>query len=287
MAEANATISYTPKAQEGARATEARLNDPQRQGAAFISGDANLRRPPMGYVYIYNVSPIEHHIERPWVGPQRLGKIIILPECKPDEKYSKPFVIPDPLQEVTPRIAGSAELIARGVDARFYAQDAICPDQPHANWRTLQPMNAAAMGGEGTNLYALGAFWEESNPPSEEAVQKARERLTETFNRLVQQGSALHAQAKTQEITNLMHTAAEWLHVNVDWHKKYRPEVECPGCGDFVHSGIARHMKQDCLWVFDKKRAWEGGQASREEAIAWGLVAEEPAVDKPQRKSKE
>lgn len=284
MAEVNATITATQRSADMARNMEAGKNDPERRGATYIAGDANLRRPPMGHVYIYNVSPIEHKIERPWVKPQRLGKLIVLPACKPGEAYSRPFIMDDPLQEVTPRIAGSAELIARGIDARFYAQDAICPDQPHANWQTLQPMNAAAMGGEGTNLYALGAFWEETNPPSDGAVAKAKERLTETFNGLVRQGSALHAANKTHEITFLQHEAAEWLHVNVDWHKKYRPEIECPGCGDFVHSGIARHMEPNCKWVFDWEKALAGGQATMAEAIAAGVM--EPPAPEPVEKPK-
>jgi hypothetical protein len=285
MAEVTATVKETKRSIEAARNKEAELNDPERRGVAYIAGDANLRRPPMGYVYIYNVSPIEHRIERPWVKPQRLGKVIVLPACKPGEKYSSPFIIPDPLQEVTPRIAGSADLVARGVDARFYAQDAICPDQPHSNWRTLQPMNAAAMGGEGTNLYTLGAFWEETNPPSDEAVAKARERLAETFNGLVRQGSALHAANKTHEITFLQHEAAEYLHVNVDWHKKYRPEVECPGCGQFVHAGIARHMDPNCKWVFNWEKALEGGQATMAEAIAAGVMEPpEPATTEKAKK---
>jgi len=250
-------------------------NDPQFRGTSRIYGDANLRREPMGYVYIYNVSPLEHKIERPWVSEcfvdgKPLGKNVILRACAAGEEYSRPFVIPDPLQEVSPRIAGSPEMIAKGVDAKFYAQDAICPDQPHGDWRTLRPMNAAEMGGEGTNLYKLGAFWSTSNPPEPEAVAKAKERLTQTFNAEIRAANALAAANKAHEITNLQHFAADYLHVNVPWHQKYRPEMECPGCGDYVPAGIARHMKQDCKWVFDWDRAIAGGQATVKEAVAAG-----------------
>lgn len=282
MPEPNATLGGGHEREIAAmtHSISADKNDPQYRGMPRISGDANLRREPMGFVFIYNVSPIEHKIERPWVSEcfdsngRPLGKNVILKPCPPGEEYSKPFVIPDPLQEVTPRIAGSPEMIAKGVDAKFYAQDAICPDQPHANWKTLRPMNAADMGGEGTNLYRLGAFWSTSNPPEPEAVAKARERLTQTFNEEIRKANALAAANKAHEITNIQHLAADYLHVNVPWHQKYRPEVECPGCGDFVPAGIARHMKPDCKWVFDKHKAWSGGQATKKEAIEWGLLSE-------------
>lgn len=279
MPEPNATLGGGHEREVSAmtHAITADKNDPQFRGTPRIFGDANLRREPMGYVYIYNVSPIEHRIERPWVSEcfdgngRPLGKNVILPACKAGQEYSKPFVIPDPLQEVSPRIAGSAEMIAKGVDAKFYAQDAICPDQPHSDWRTLRPMNAADMGGEGTNLYKLGAFWSTSNPPETEAVAKAKERLTETFNAEIRTANALAAANKAHEITNLQHLAAEYLHVNVEWHKKYRPEILCPGCGDYVPEGIARHMKQDCKWVFDWDKAIAGGQATIKEAVAAGV----------------
>lgn len=272
MAEVNAQISTNEAVQDYA---------PGRDSEGYrLSGDANLRRPVTGRIYMYNVSNIEHRIERPWVAPQRLGKCIVLPACAAGEKYSKPFVIPEVIQEVTPRIAGSKEFINRGVEGSFYAQDALCPDQPHANWRTMRPMNAAQMTGEGTNLYILGCFWTDKNPPEPEAVAKATELWVKTANELILQGNILAQSGKVGDITNTMHLAADYLHVNVDWHRKYRAEVTCPGCGDYVPQGIARHMKAECRWVFDWQRALDGGQATMDEAIAAGVM-KPPKATKP------
>lgn len=269
MPSPTATISSdTADAKRMTKTIERQLN-----GTTFLTGDANLRRPVDSWVYIFNVSPIEHKIWRPWVSEMRMGQGIILPPPAEGEEYGKPFQLPEILQEVTPRIQGGSELVTRGVDGKFYAQDALYPDQPNGDWKTYRPLNSAnsMSGGEGTNLYKLGCFWTTQNPPEPEAVAKARERLEETFNAEVRNATNLALQGKNAEITNLQHIAAEYLHVDVEWHKKYRAKMECPGCGEFVNAGIARHMAPECRWVFNWDKALAGGQATMEEAVAAGV----------------
>lgn len=284
----NATIGSTPRSQRaaGVKNNEANNN-------FVFTGDANLRHIPEFYVGIWNVSDLEQKIERPWVTPGASRKCIIVPAKADGERYSKPFLIPDILQEPVDR-AGSWELGTRGVDGKFLAQDAINPEDMRGNWRTIRPTAEAALSNEGTNLYHFGLFWDIAGPlgedaPSEEAVRTAEKRLEATYNRLVQAANLLFMQgAKGQiEIGSLHRHAANYLRVNVPWNQQFERQNQCPSCGRALPVTAPRCAGPNgCGHVFNWEQALATGVASLEEAVAAGVNLPQAESMKKSRKTK-
>ena len=267
----NATIATgTPNANRMTRAKNAEMNDNFN-----LVADANANRKPAYYVYIYNVSNRDITISRPWAHPA-----VILKAAPAGAEYGPPFVLEDIKQETVDR-AGSWEMGTRGVRGEFLAQDLLNPDRmwtpgngdPY--WMTEVPRNAAESSNEGTNMYAYGCFWETQNPPSKEAVARARERLELTYNGLVEKANMLALQGASglKEIGPLMRHAANYLGIETEWNRTLRGKQTCPGCGEMVNLGIARHMPKDkCGYVFDWEKALAGGQATTKEAIEAGVM---------------
>jgi hypothetical protein len=263
----------TPKARKQSEIWERETN-----GDFIFTGDANLRHVPEFYVGIWNVSDIEQKIERPWVSPGASRKCIIIPAKLEGERYSRPFLIPDILQEPVYK-AGSSEVGVRGVDGKFLAQDALNPEDMRGSWKTVRPTAEAALYNEGTNLYHLGLFWEIAgptgeNPPSEDAVRTAEKRLEATYNRLVQQANLLFMQgAKGQiEIGSLHRHAANYLRVNVPWNQQFERQNQCPSCGRALPVTAPRCAGPNgCGHVFNWEQALATGVATLEEATAAGV----------------
>ena len=266
------------------------------KNANFVfTGDANLRHEPQYYVGIFNVSDMEQRIERPCVNPGRGGKLIIVPAKEESQRYSRPFLIPDILQEPVDR-AGSWELGTRGVDGKFLAQDALNPEDPRGNWRTVRTVAEATLANEGTNLYHYGCFWETTGPegkdaPSEEAVNMAVKRLETTYNRLITEANtfALQGERGVALIGHLHRRAANYFGINVSWNQLYEKKNQCPSCGRSLPVTASRCAGPNgCGYVFNWEKAIADGVANVEEAIAAGVNIGQ-AVDmgeKATRKSK-
>jgi hypothetical protein len=287
----NAVLSDTPTARRvlGGMAKNKNEN-------FVFTGDANMRRIPAFYIGIWNVSDIEQKIERPWVNPRpdpsapekSLGKIIIIPARGDSERYSKPFLIPDILQEPVER-AGSWEVNVRGVDGKFLAQDALNPEDMRGSWKTVRPVAEAALVNEGTNLYHLGLFWEVAgphgdDPPSEEAITTAEKRLVATYNRLVQEANLLFMQGAPGQlrIGHLHRHAANYLRVNVPWNQQFERQNQCSNCGTTLPVTASRCF--NCKKVINWERALAEGTATPEEAIAAGINA--PQAESMNKKKK-
>jgi ribosomal protein S27AE len=235
--------------------------------------DANIRRKPEFFVYIYNVSQIEQRIARPWAHPN-----LVIPACEPDEPYGQPAVLPDIVQDRIDR-PGSWDIGVRGVDGRFLAQDAIHPDLPGTDWKTYKPVPAGNAGSLGTDLYALGVWWSTNNPPTEEEVKTARDRLAATYRQQIQVANRLQMAGKSDEITPLMHRAADFFDLDLAWHTELTARQVCPGCGEKVPASMARHMpREKCGYVFDWNAALRSGVATKKEADEAGVMlgVEEP-----------
>jgi hypothetical protein len=263
--------SATPNAR---RLTET-MNREKNYGFVF-NGDANLRHEPRYFVKIYNLSEFEHKVERPWVHPQRFGNLIVIPECLPGEPYSKPFRIPDIVQMRTER-PGSVELGVRGVDGRFLAQDALNPDDPTGNWKTMKPIPAGQAMNEGTNLYNFGVFWTIEDEPTPEELAKARERLEGTYNHLIEEANllALEGAKGMSAIGHLHRRAANYFGINTDWNRKFTRKIECPECG--AANIQTASVCSACPMVFSWERALRNGLRTAVQAQAIGITAEQIA----------
>lgn len=264
--------STTPNA----RRMSETMNREKNFGFIF-NGDANLRHKPDYYVRIYNLSEFEHRVERPWVHPQRLGNMIVIKACKVGEPYSEPFLIPDIVQMRTER-PGSTELGVRGVDGKFLAQDALNPDDPTGNWRTMKPIDAGKAANEGTNLYNFGLFWTVLDEPSKEELLVARERLEATYNHLIEEANllALDGALGTKQIGHLHRRAANYFQIDVEWNRRFTRKVECPECGA-VNVPTASVCSK-CPMVFSWERALRNGLRTTAQALAVGILPEQVAM---------
>lgn len=279
----NATIATgTPAA---VRAT--RLKNEEMNNRFIFGGDANLRHTPQFYVGIFNVSDIEHKIERPWVHPQALGpgytaKFIVVPACEAGQPYGRPFIIPDIVQMPIEN-PGSWELRTIGQDGRWLAQDAINPEDPQGNWRTVRPVNAGMTMNEGTNLYRLGCFWTigksiDELKPSDEEVETAHNRLTATFEELANQAELLSLEGAKglMQIGNLHRRAANYLSEHFgrefNWNKKFVRMVPCGACGLPNNPMASVCVHAPCRGVMNWENAVKSGVRTIKDARNAGIV---------------
>jgi ribosomal protein S27AE len=229
--------------------------------------DANIRRKPEFFVYIYNCSTMEQRIARPWAHPE-----LIIPACEKGEPYGQPCVIPDIVQDRIDR-PGSWDIGVRGVDGTFLAQDAIHPEQTGGDWRSYRRVNSGTAANLGTDLYALGCWWSKNNPPTEEEVEIAHDRLAATYRREIQAANALQMAGKADEITPMQHRAADFFDLETGWHTELTARQVCPGCGEKVSIDMARHMpREKCGYVFDWNKALRAGIATKKEADEAGVM---------------
>lgn len=248
----------------------------QKNPSGIMLNNAFLNRKPAYYVYIYNASDKQFRIERPWAHPA-----VIIPPCEKGEAYSRPFIIPDIVAELTPTSSGSHHLAVNGVDGKFLAQDVVMPEVPQGSWETYRAIDAGNAGSFGTDLYKYGVWWSLTKNPEvdSEEVETARERLRRTYESLANQATqkSLEGEKGIASITPDMHRAADYLGITAGWHQRFVAKVECEGCGALINANIARHMpKELCGWVRNWPAAIRGTLATRAEAKAAGVeLAEE------------
>jgi hypothetical protein len=281
MPEITATInSGTANSQRMARAKNEEMNQPY-----VFMGNMNIQHTPQFYVRIFNIGYDEHKIERPWVSfnPAQRGKIIIIPACKPNEKYSKPFVIADIVQEPVLNVS-MGNFLTRGVDGRFLAQDAINPEDPQGSWRTVRPMNQGMMMNEGTNLYNWGVFWTVNEVPAAEELAAAKERMESYFNYLIEEAKSLFMGAPDQrrQIGRTHRRAANYFGLEFEWNQIYRAKQECPGCGMLLP--ITAVVCQKCPATFNWQKAIELGLRTVDQAVAAGIL--KPQAEEMAKKPK-
>lgn len=219
-------------------------------GPLVMQGDMNAQRDPKFFIYIYNCGPTEQNIPRPWA----IGGRIHIPACPRDKDYIEALKIPDIIQE-NAGIMGSNEIVIRGRDGRFYAQDAINPDDPQGSWKSTNKINSGLSTNMGTNLYRYGLFWSTSNPPEKEAIEKARLLWNETASELIAQGNELWTAQQDPKyagdrVGKLHKLAAAWLDVETSWHRKLEIKKVCPSCGEQIPQAaiICRHCDATLDW---------------------------------------
>jgi hypothetical protein len=267
------------------RAMESEKNPP-----FVFTGNANLLHKPEYYVRIFNVGDMEHRIERPWVNfnPAHRARMIIIPACEAGEKYSKPFIIQDVIQ-VPVYSLGQGEFSTRGVDGRFLAQDAIHPEDPHGNWRTLRPINQGMASNEGTNLYRWGVFWTTNEIPAEDELKTAKTRQEEFYNHLIEEAKTywMAGPEARRQIGNTHRRAASYFSLEFEWNQVYKARMECPGCGTSIPQTAVICFK--CPATFNWQKALDLGLRTVKQAIEAGMLepqAEEMAKKPTKKKPK-
>lgn len=222
---------------------EARTKEQELNGSMVYTPDSGMfAHDPPHKVYIYNLGPIEHRVERGSAGT------FILKPCESGESYALAWTLPSVWRD---SYFIEQEMKTHAVSGEFMAQDICCPITAGGkSWWSF-----------GADLTALGVFWSKSNPPTDAELAAARLKMETTYRKQLSQAASIEAAGRIDDITPLMRIAASYFGEDRSWNKIYKKTSECPGCGEAAKVGIIRHP---CGYVFDPDRALLAGMISEE-----------------------
>jgi hypothetical protein len=135
--------------------------------------------------------------------------------------------------------------------------------------------------GQGNDLGQKGVFWSLNGPgaskygnleaPTEAEIQGAYKRMEARYKFLLDQARAVETSnpAKLQETLSPEHyTAADYFHVETNWHKKAVHKESCIRCGSPAATGAPFHtMEGGGICVGDWDAAIKSGVRSRAQAF--------------------
>jgi hypothetical protein len=127
-----------------------------------------------------------------------------------------------------------------------------------------------------TDLRKWGVFASKNNPPTDEEVAEAKERLRKTFDALIKYADSLYEQpARRKEITPIYVIAAKTNKVVRPWCSESRAMKSCEGCFSPVEAAAAKCNACGAILDWNKARKLRlVSKAEFEEAVADGLVPE-------------
>lgn len=106
-------------------------------------------------------------------------------------------------------------------------------------------------GGEDSNL---GVFVAENEIPTEQELERAREKLAAFYRRLVAGADREWERSHSYLFINdVERRAAKYLGLEKDWFYQARETVECPGCGEKIKPGVA--VCRTCRAILDPAKA--------------------------------
>jgi hypothetical protein len=112
----------------------------------------------------------------------------------------------------------------------------------------------------------VGWFVSDTFPPKPEEVEEAKKLYTEACLNLIRQGNRAFAENKLNEINEDNYRAQRWTKQPVQWTKAVKQMMDCPGCGEPVPQGTAKHTAPYCGAVIDWLAAIKLGMAKVEDA---------------------
>jgi hypothetical protein len=199
-----------------------------------------------------------------------------MPARRSNEKYTLVTRLPQPLL-VPKGNVDSNEIEISQMDTRRFAMDIINPDNLGIN----QDAVIDHITSQGNDLGKKGIFWSLNGPgaskhgheeqPTEEEVKAAYTRMEGRYKFLLDQARAVETSdpTKLQEILSPEHyTAADYFHVETNWHKKAVHKENCIRCGSPAATGAPFHaMEGGGLCVGDWTAAIKSGVRSRAQAF--------------------
>jgi hypothetical protein len=251
-----ATLS-TPLSRPDLSASMSRANN---QDWVFVTQNYLLNRTPEYFVYLYNVSTMEHKVSRP-----PMLREMTIPARKQSDKFVLATRFPQPLL-VPKGNVDSSEIDINALDARRFAMDLINPD----NWGLNQDAVISQISGQGNDLGQKGVFWSLNNPPKEEEVKAAYARMEKHYRFLLEQARTVET-SNPKSLPDVLspehHIAADYFHETTNWHSKPVHKENCPRCGMPATSGAAFHMLEGGgICVGDWDQAIRVGVRSRAQA---------------------
>lgn len=107
----------------------------------------------------------------------------------------------------------------------------------------------------------MGVFISTTRRPSKEMLEENLMVLKTYFATLVAEGNAVYNKTKDyRQVSDLARDAAEYLGVSTEWHENLLHRQICPGCGESVAMGIAKHPA--CGAILNEDKAYLLGMLS-------------------------
>lgn len=203
---------------------------------------------PKYHVYIFNIGPLTHVIEKGSLGTFRI------PPCEVGKKYSRALVLPAIVRTSYVDAATNA-MKTDDVEGKHIARDIVNP-YLGGDWS------------EGQNLEDKGVFWTLNETPTDKELDDARIKMEAFGRKQLAIATELETKNQLQFITPTMRLFATYFGEDRTWNKIYRKIGECPSCGEPAKEGIIRHS---CGYIFDAQRAYEADfidLAKRDELLA-------------------
>jgi hypothetical protein len=195
-------------------------------------------------IYIYNVS------HKRWVREMgSLGAYTILP-CEPGHEYNKPLKLDGIIFETIPVQMLPKKMEYRELDGMDVAQNII------GTAKFLSANDA---------IDQWGVFISESDPPTYDEIFAAKAKLMAKAHKLVADGDAFYAAGPKDASENISidhRWALDHTKQNRPWKQQSTLMEECPGCGEAIKPGIAKHT---CGAILNPKKALDLNLINKEE----------------------
>ena len=222
-----------------------------------------LNRTPEFLLYLYNVSEQTFTVSRP-----PIIREMKIPGRKAGERYALATHLPQPL--LTPKgNVDSNEVDILALDTRRFLTDVINPDNLGINQDAHVAMKERTS--QGNDLGQKGVFWSFNNPPLEEEVDRAYQRMEQYYQFLIEQATTVEVSAPAtlkDVLTPEHHAACDYFGEEHSWHAKRSRPMDCPNCGEKIKAGSAFHKTDEgVLCIINWERAIKAGVRTRKQAI--------------------
>lgn len=245
--------------------------DPQAENLSNpLQVDRGIDIRPRWFCYVFNVSAYPQQAER---GPRNFR----LPGKRPGERYRIGAVIPSTVVDSWIDTEGNRRFMYN--DGEEVARDVVNPGDSYADNNDL-------------SKWGIGYFRRDAadqHPePTEEELRAVEQSYEENMRVWLEDADKLAAGGQLALINPVHLRAAQHFGVERSWNQQIKHPTTCPGCGENVKPGIARHMPvANCGYIFDREKAWEHGMLTTEEARRFGFVKDESEeTAKPAPKAK-
>lgn len=206
-------------------------------------------------IYVYNISQIEFNTPRPPNHPHML-----LRACPVGQKYLLVGTLEHPFSEIDYDQNGGRKV--NYISGYREATVMLSPQNPGTDQNFDSP-DLLSVGG---NLNNYGVFWSISNPPTEDELKAARQRMERTYRQELDRLAGIEARSPEEArdaANNISHAAANFFGRSYSWHrsdlvpKEALGKVPCGVCGESiqaaakicVHCGAPTDEKKQAVWL--------------------------------------
>ena len=250
---ATATIQHDPNMSRS-MSDEKNLSGPVPSIMHMNADD--LRPQKLDDIFFYNIAPQDFTVSMPPNHPRMLFK-----RCPRSKPYVMVGRLTHPYEEY--REDQNFNRVSTWTNGYREAMKVLCPLNPGTDQDWDDP-NTLHQGG---NLCRFGVFWSTHNPPLEEELEAARNRLEASYRAEIESLVAIEAEggpdAARARANRLSHAAAEYFNQSFSWHrsdlsqKKDAGKVDCTACGEkimakaklCIHCGAPTDPEKQDAWL--------------------------------------